>query len=59
MKNKMKILVNENVFGWIMTGLLGKDAKWFLGYSKNPNKVDENTIEKTGDWNITLRDKWS
>ncbi len=29
----MKLLINEDIFGWKLTGLLGKDAKWFLGYS--------------------------
>jgi hypothetical protein len=29
----MQLLINEDIFGWKLTGLLGKDAKWFLGYS--------------------------
>ena len=32
----MKLLIRRNVFGWVMTGLLGKDAKWFLGFSRQP-----------------------
>lgn len=35
----MKILFVENVYGWVMTGLLGKDGKWFLGYSHTPREV--------------------
>lgn len=35
----MKILVNANVYGWRMTGLLGKGAKWFFGFSKKPKDV--------------------
>jgi hypothetical protein len=32
----MKLLIRRNVFGWVMTGLRGKDAKWFLGFSRQP-----------------------
>lgn len=32
----MKILIRANVYGWIMTGLLGKKAEWFFGYSRRP-----------------------
>ena len=34
MKLLMKLLLNDEVFGWRMTGLLGKDARWFLGFSR-------------------------
>lgn len=34
----MKVLINKKVFGWKMTGLLGKDGKWFFGFSKVPEK---------------------
>lgn len=37
----MKLLIRENVFGWIMTGLIGKDAKWFLGFSKVPKNPEK------------------
>lgn len=30
----MKIFINRNIARWVMTGLLGKDAKWFLGFSR-------------------------
>lgn len=30
-----KLVWFENVFGWIMTGIVGPDCKWFLGYSIN------------------------
>jgi hypothetical protein len=32
----MKLLVNANVYGWTMTGLLGDGGAWFLGHSKRP-----------------------
>lgn len=32
----MRLLYRENVYGWIMTGLLGKEGKWFIGFSKAP-----------------------
>lgn len=42
----MKLLLNDNVFGWRMTGIIGKDAKWFLGFSRNPRNLSpERKIE--------------
>lgn len=35
----MKILFGDDVYGWRMWGLLGKNAKWFLGYSKQPDWI--------------------
>ncbi len=32
----MKVLINANVYGWVMWGFLGKNAKWFFGFSKQP-----------------------
>ena len=32
----MKLLLNENVYGWKMTGLIGSDGAWFIGFSKRP-----------------------
>lgn len=29
----MRLLINESIFGWKLTGLLGKDAIWFFGFS--------------------------
>lgn len=34
----MKLLLNANVYGWRMTGLLGKDGAWFVGFSKRPTQ---------------------
>lgn len=33
----MKPLLNANVYGWRMTGLLGKGGAWFFGYSRRPD----------------------
>lgn len=30
---KIKLVWFDNCYGWIMTGIIGPDAKWFLGYS--------------------------
>jgi len=32
----MRILLNENIYSWWMTGLLGKGGKWFIGFSRAP-----------------------
>ena len=50
----MKVLYRADVFGWNMTGLLGKDAKWFFGYSREPNHdscrgCDNNDTKKSCD----------
>lgn len=37
----MRLMLNEHVFGWRMTGLLGASAKWFLGFSKEPAPTDK------------------
>jgi hypothetical protein len=33
----MRLLLNDYVYGWRMSGLLGKDGAWFLGYSRRPD----------------------
>lgn len=30
----MRFLLNTNVWGYRMTGLLGKGSRWFLGFSR-------------------------
>lgn len=33
----MKLLWNEKVYGWWnVTGLIGKQANWFFGFSRKP-----------------------
>lgn len=32
----MRLLLRANVYGWVMTGLMGKGGKWFIGYSRAP-----------------------
>ena len=29
----MRIMINEYANGWLMTGLLGAYARWFIGFS--------------------------
>ena len=35
----MRLLINANVFGWRMTGLMPKGAGWFFGFSRRPNEI--------------------
>jgi hypothetical protein len=35
----MRLLINANVFGWRMTGLMPKGAKWFFGFSRQPKEI--------------------
>lgn len=37
-----KLVWFENVFGWIMTGIIGPNGRWFFGYSKNQYPVHDN-----------------
>ena len=30
----MRLIFGETVWSWWMLGLVGKDAKWFIGYSR-------------------------
>ncbi len=39
----MKLVFNEKIYGWMMTGIIGTGGLWFLGYSKVPKKVDIST----------------
>lgn len=32
----MKLLLAANVFGWRMTGLMGANGAWFIGFSRKP-----------------------
>lgn len=32
----MKFYWNENVYGWRLWGIVGKNAAWFIGVSKKP-----------------------
>lgn len=34
----MRVVIAKNIYGWIMTGLIGKNGKWFLGFSKAPKE---------------------
>ena len=35
----MRLLINANVFGWRMTGLMPKSARWFFGLSRRPKEI--------------------
>ena len=37
----MRLMINEHIFAWRMTGFLGNKAKWFLGFSKQPMASDK------------------
>lgn len=38
----MRLLFNENIYGYRMTGLLGKGGKWFIGFSTQPPEAAPN-----------------
>ena len=38
------MLINENVYGWYMTGIIGNSGKWFLGFSQAPTLVQNGWI---------------
>ncbi len=37
----MRLLINANVFGWRMTGLMPTGAAWFFGISRRPKEISE------------------
>ena len=37
----MKLLLKSNVWRWNMTGILGKDAKWFFGFSRSQKELKQ------------------
>lgn len=39
---KIKLAWFENVYGWVMTGIIGPGNKWFFGYSKQPYPTHDN-----------------
>ena len=36
----MKIVFNKDIYGWIMTGIIGKNGRWFIGFSYVKNKAN-------------------
>ncbi len=48
----MRLLINANVFGWKMTGLMPKGAGWFFGFSRRPKEID---MEKPADGAMSAR----
>jgi hypothetical protein len=43
----MRLMWKENVFGWVMTGLLGANNRWFFGFSRAPRASDFNVVRGT------------
>ena len=41
----MRLLLNANVYGWRMTGLMPKGARWFFGLSRARRQKKENEID--------------
>ena len=35
----MKFYFRQYVYHWLMTGFVGKNGKWFLGFSSRPEAV--------------------
>jgi hypothetical protein len=53
----MKLYLGTPGFGWTMYGLIGKGAKWFLGFSKalEGNKMTEEQAKGTTQEYVKLR----
>lgn len=41
----MKFLINAHVYGWKMTGLMGKNGSWFLGFTAIPDNKERSNSE--------------
>jgi hypothetical protein len=54
----MKLLINVKTYGYLMTGIMGANARWFLGFSKvldePKSKVEETTEAPTNVRSDTL-----
>lgn len=48
----MKFYFNQLIYFWRITGFVGKDADWFIGYSSRPKVVPQEQLDdhllKTG-----------
>jgi hypothetical protein len=40
----MKLYWRQNVYGWVMTGLVGKKARWFFGFSRVPSPAQRKPL---------------
>lgn len=40
----MKFYFRKFVYHWLMTGFVGKDGRWFLGYSSRPEFVSPSQL---------------
>jgi hypothetical protein len=37
----MRLLFNETIYGWRMSGLMGREAAWFLGFIRIPDPIKD------------------
>lgn len=45
----MRLLINEDIYGWRMTGLIDKQGRWFAGVSYAPSqKITQGTFPEPG-----------
>jgi hypothetical protein len=51
----MKVLINADVYGWKMTGLLGAGGAWFLGHSKRPHPTAMISLTDIQDGGLAIR----
>lgn len=60
----MRFVFKQNIYSWIMTGIIGKDGKWFLGFSKvAPMTLEERYavyVEQATQlgWTVKSFDEW-
>ena len=43
----MKFLINQNVCGWCMTGIIGHGCHWFFGFSREPDDIQDDWVAVT------------
>ena len=49
----MKFYWRRNIYGWILTGIIGGGGKWFIGHSQAP---EVNADEYRSEW--AVGSKW-
>ena len=53
----MNLLINSDVYGWRMTGLLGEDSAWFLGFSKKPVPKTTTALDRRAAYDLAIDDE--
>jgi len=48
----MRFVFLKNIYGWNMTGFIGHQAKWFLGFSYTPKKKSNEPTQRLYNHNL-------